>query len=173
MVFGVGDCGGEAAWAIISLMTAQQVTRDTLSTTPRPRLKAVLNEVMPKEIWVVYCHISAGRSVHPSFRFSLDRAGRLYFVERSRKNKNHEVPFDNPLPSAPTASLSQDQLTTIEQHLDNVGFFGHPGYEARDSRDGSYDVVRVRRGDVVQTVAYRNVANPLVDMLRQVAQSLR
>ena len=48
-----------------------------------------------------------------------------------------------------------------------------PGYEAVDSRDGHYDVVRVNQDGEIHTVVYYAVKNELVDQLEKIANSLR
>ncbi|MBW2704329.1 MAG: hypothetical protein JRF33_26220 [Deltaproteobacteria bacterium] len=149
------------------------VTRDTISETPRPRLKAILDETIPEDIWLVYCSVSAGKSVHPSFRFSLSRNGKVYFVERSKKNKDHKVPFDKPLPKKPSSSLSAAQMATIEASLKDLDFLHHPGYEGVDGRDGHYDVVRINQDGKIHTVVYYAVKNELVDQLEKIANALR
>lgn len=144
------------------------VTRGTIPENPRPRLKAVLDETIPEDIWLVYCHVSAAKSVHPSFRFSLSRNGNLYFVERSKKTKDHKVPFDKLLPEEPTFSLSESQIAAIEASLKDLDFFNHPGSEETDSRDGHYDLIRVNQGCKSHTVVYYAIKNNLIAQLQKI-----
>ena len=147
-----------------------QSIKEPLPQILRPRLAAVVDEEIPTDIWIAFFHVMAGKSVFGSYRCSVAADGRLFFVARSTKNKDHEVPFDVPLPKEPSARLEKGQLEKIQAALDKQEFFQHPGWESRDSRDGAHDILRVRREDQIHTVIYLNVINPLIALLQTIAR---
>ena len=147
-----------------------QGTREALPQGLRPRLKAVIEEEISEDIWIAFAHVMAGKSVFGSYRCSIAADGRAYFVSRSDEDKDHQVPFDQPLPEEPSAHLTEEQMAEIQAALEEQAFFEHPGLESRDSRDGSYDIIRVRRDGQIHTVVYLNVTNPLTTLLQTIAR---
>lgn len=121
--------------------------------------------------WLVfYQFVNRGRNQARNFRYALCLDGRWYYAPHSA-DANHSVPFDTPLPTAPTKQFPPSVPAAVEQLLADSDFFRQEPVQVRSGvRGGSWSIVTARRGGQIHEVSYENLSNPLVDFLRELWQ---
>lgn len=131
-----------------------------------PRLTPILRESVPDNVIVSFYYMAAAKNPEANYRWDLHRDGRLFLVHHSGKNPTYENTFDRPLPKTPIHVLTDSDIGTLNNELDQSGFFDQPALQRTSSaQDGAYVIVRARRGDKVHDVVYENIENPLVKYL--------
>jgi hypothetical protein len=131
------------------------------SALPSPfdvRITRVLDEPMPDGAVIAVAFVAAGPIARNNYRYTLTPDGALFHVRRSSTPGDWQVPFDQPLPDKPSGKIDEAEVVGFLHKLDAAGFFDHPGYEADPrAQDGSYVIIRARRGRDVHTVVFQNV----------------
>jgi len=147
--------------------------RDRLPSTFDVRVTRVLEEALPDDVVLALDHVAMAKLPYSNYRFQLRRDGGLYYVQHSGKPGDWQVPFDRPLPTAPDRRLGAAEVERLLDAVEAAGFFGHPGYQANEAaEDGSYWIVRARRGGDVHAVVYQNTQPEPVPLLISVAAPL-
>lgn len=117
--------------------------------------------------------VAMAKLPYTNYRYQLASDGKLYYVQHSGKPGDWQVPFDRPLPAKPAKQLDAAAVTALVGKLDAAGFFDHPGYQANPNvEDGSYWIVRARRGKDLNVVVFQNTQPDYVAALAAVADPL-
>jgi hypothetical protein len=136
-------------------------TMNTRSALPTPfdvRVTRVLDEPMPDGAVIAVAMVAMGPVASINYRYTLASDGTLFHVRHSGKPGDWQVPFDQPLPAKPSGKVDKAEVDSSLHKLDVAGFFDHPGYEANPrAQDGSYVIIRARRGSDLHTVVFQNV----------------
>ena len=131
------------------------------SALPNPfdvRVSRALAEPMPDAAVIAVAFVAAGPVALRNYRYALTPDGSLFHVRHSGTPGDWQVPFDQPLPAKPSGKIGPAEVDALVHALDAASFFDHPGYEGNPrSQDGSYIIVRARRGSDIHTVVFHNV----------------
>ena len=149
------------------------LARGPLPARIDPRVDAILAEPVPDDIILVYASIGR-RSPVLNYRWSLDRAGRIFFVRRA-DNPDEALAFDQPLPARPSTRLDAWHLKEVLATLGLHHVFDHPGYEQRPGADGGgFVIVRARAPEsgALHTIVFENSRPELLDFLEAVTVAL-
>jgi hypothetical protein len=132
--------------------------RSALPTGFDVRVTRVLDDPMPDGAVLAVALVAAGPVASINYRYTLGPDGTLFFVRHSGKPGDWQVPFDQPLPAKPSATIDKAEVDSLLHKLAAAEFFQHPGYEANPrAQDGSYIIVRARNDRGVHTVVFQNV----------------
>lgn len=131
--------------------------REPLPTPFDVRVTRALELPLAADVVVAFAHVAMAKSPATNYRFELHRDGRLFYTQRSAKAGDWQQPFDQPLPAAPSTTVAEADVAALLQTLEAGGFFDHPGYQANPQvEDGSFWIVRARRGADVHAVVFQN-----------------
>jgi hypothetical protein len=134
------------------------LVRDKLPSPFDVRVQRALAAPLGDDVAIAFDHVAMAKSPKTNYRFTVTTDGSVFYVQRSNKPGDWQVPFDQPLPGKPARKLEAGKLDALLARLASAGFFDHPGYEADPgTEDGSYWIVRARRGKDVHAVVYQNV----------------
>jgi hypothetical protein len=137
------------------------------------RIMAVLREPVPDDVAIAFLSIAMENSPTSNYRWNLTLDGSLFYVQHSRKPGDWRITFDLPLPSKPGMQLDAAAVQALVAKLEAAGFFEHPGYEANPkTADGSYFVIRARRGKGVHSVVFQNTRPGYVNEIVTLADPL-
>jgi len=133
-------------------------TRDKLPTPFDVRVQRALGAPLADDVVVALDHVAMEKSPKTNYRFTATADGSVFYVQRSSKPGDWQVPFDQPLPARPARKLEAGTIAAVLAKLTAAGFFDHPGYEADPTaQDGSFWIVRARHGKDVHAVVYQNI----------------
>lgn len=134
------------------------ITRDKLPSPFDVRVQRALATPLADDVVIALDHVAMAKSPRTNYRFTLTAGGAAFYVQRSTRPGDWQVPFDQPLPSTPSTRVDPARVRALVAELASAGFFDHPGYEADPrAEDGSYWIVRARRDKDVHAVVYQNV----------------
>jgi hypothetical protein len=149
------------------------ITRDKLPSPFDIRVQRALATPLTDDVAIALDHVAMAKSPKTNYRFTLARTGAVLYVQRSTKPGDWQVPFDQPLPAKPAVKLDPAKVDALLARLTAAGFFDHPGYEADPrAEDGSYWIVRARRGKDVHAVVYQNVQPAFLAELTAISDPL-
>ena len=155
-----------------SAMATKDV-RDHLPTPFDVRVTRVTEAPLPDGVVLELSHVAMGKLPYRNYRYQLTADGGLYYVQHSGTPGDWQVPFDRPLPAKPSMQLDPAAVAEQLTKLEAAGFFDHPGYQANPTaEDGSFWIVRARRGDDVHTVVFQNVQPDYLASLAAIADPL-
>ncbi len=147
--------------------------RDKLPPDFDVRVTRTLALPVPDSIAIEFDSVGMTKSPTYNYRLQLASDGSVFYVQHSGKPGDWQVPFDQPLPPKSVKQLASADVTALVEKLDAGGFFAHPGYEANPRvEDGSFWIVRARRGKTLQSVVFQNTKPAYVDALAAIAQPL-
>jgi hypothetical protein len=146
------------------------------STLPSPfdvRVQRALEAPLAADVALALDHVAMAKSPRTNYRFTIASDGSVFYVQRSSKPGDWQVPFDQPLPGKAARKLEPGKVEALLARLTAAGFFDHPGYEADPrAEDGSYWIVRARRGGAVHAVVYQNVQPAFLAELTAISDPL-
>jgi hypothetical protein len=153
-------------------MTSKNV-RDKLPSQFDVRVQRALGAPLADDVVIALDHVAMAKSPNTNYRYTLTRDGALFYVQHSTKPGDWQVPFDQPLPTKPSTRVDAAKVDALVAELTSAGFFDHPGYEADpQTEDGSYWIVRARRGKDVHAVVFQNVQPPYLADLTSLSDPL-
>jgi hypothetical protein len=121
---------------------------------------------LPPGALVKFQAISRGPRPAGNHRWLLYDDGRLFLARHSGAADSDRLPFDTPLPDAPTLTLPRERVAEVERRLREARFAGEPPYQVNPSvQDGAYFIVTARLDGAVHEVIYEAYAPPLVEFL--------
>jgi len=133
------------------------LVREPLPSPFDVRVTRVLDQPLPDDVALEVAIVAMGKLPSGNRRVQVHVDGGVHAVARGTGG-DWQVPFDRPLPDAPGARVAPDELDGWLTALDQAGFFQHPGYEANPrAQDGTFVIVRARRGGSAHAVVYQNV----------------
>jgi hypothetical protein len=137
------------------------------------RVRRVLDEALGADVVLAFDRVAMAKSPRTNYRFTLSATGAMRYVQHSGAGGDWQVPFDRPLPDKPSKQVDPAKASALVAGLESAGFFTHPGYEADPrAEDGSYYILRVRKGQALHTVVYQNVEPPRMGELSALADPL-
>jgi hypothetical protein len=149
------------------------LTRDKLPSPFDVRVQRALAAPLADDVAIALDHVAMAKSPKTNYRFTVTAGGAVFYVQRSSKPGDWQVPFDQPLPGKPARTLEAGKVDALVGKLTAAGFFDHPGYEADPkAEDGSYWIVRARRGKDVHAVVYQNVQPAFLAELTAISDPL-
>lgn len=128
---------------------------------------------LSEDAWIKFQSVSLLPGIAKNYRYLLMQDGRLYYAANEQKPpEDHEQVYNVDLPEEPNRILSENEIDSLCQMLQEVDFFNQRVYQQTKTRDGSLSIVTVRRGDQVHEVWYANVDNALTEALQSISPSL-
>lgn len=147
--------------------------RDKLPTPFDARVTRVLEAPLPEGVVLELDHVAMAKLPYSNYRFQITADGSLYYVQHSGTPGDWQVPFDRPLPDKPSMKLDPATVTEWVAKLEAAGFFDHPGYQANPNvEDGSFWIIRARRGEDVHAVVFQNTKPDYVAAFAAIADPL-
>lgn len=152
------------------LEMGQIETFDRLPNEYDSRLNAILSEPLSPDIAVSFYSLAVSKNPKSNYRWELYKDGRLFVTYHSGTNLTYEEPFDQPLPTKPTKTLTDSEVNTLYQQLERARFFEQPELQRTRAKGGSFIILRARRFDadedgMIHEVVYQNVESSLINYL--------
>jgi hypothetical protein len=147
--------------------------RDKLPAQFDVRVQRAIATPLADDVVIALDTVAMGKSPSYNYRFTLAKDGSLFYVQHSTKNGDWQVPFDQPLPAKAATKVDAAKVDALLAKLTAAGFFDHPGYEADpQTEDGTFWIVRARRGKDVHAVVFQNVKPPFLGDLTALSDPL-
>lgn len=152
-----------AADAPVPIVPTADLERGPLPSPFDVRVTRALDEALPADAALEVAIVAMGKLPSINRRLQVRRDGGVYSVRR-KPGGDWQVPFDQPLPAKASAKVAPAVVDDWLAQLERAGFFDHPGYEAnRRTQDGTFWIVRARRGGAVHAVVFQNTRPPAIE----------